>query len=355
MHQPPQPARLFHQRLGGHQKAQAHPRRERLRQRAEIDHPPVPVARFQRRFAGEGDLALVVVLDDQEIVLRGAREDLVAARPGHHHHRGAMRARCQQRQIEPLPRGDPRTFLVDRQRHALRAGHLEDEARIRVARHLAAHALARPRQKLREQVEPLLRAERDQDLLGPRIDAALGQDAGADLLDQHRIVIDRAIRRPPVERGPPQCIARRIAPRVEREQPRIDLPEDERIGIVLPVQRLADMVELRGGDPDARLPIDHGGASDALPFPLPAGGDEQPAARLRLEIAARDQLVVDGGGGVARDAQLLGQRARGQHLLPRRHLARVNRRDQRLTQLALQRLGAVTVDGDGQAVHDLAP
>jgi hypothetical protein len=55
---------------------------------------------------------------------------------------------------------------------------------VRVAGLLEAQPGVGAEQRVGQQVEGLLRADRDQDLLGQREHAALGQHAQADLLDQ---------------------------------------------------------------------------------------------------------------------------------------------------------------------------
>src|SRR3546814_1270269 len=63
----------------------------------------------------------------------------------------------------------------------LGAVQAEDVAHVHIARVFHRQHLARPAQQLGDQVERVLRPQRDQDLVRLRLDAAARQHAGADL------------------------------------------------------------------------------------------------------------------------------------------------------------------------------
>ncbi len=89
-----------------------------------------------------------------------------------------------------------------------------------------------------EEIERVLGAERDQDLLVARHDAAPRQDAAADLLDEQGIIEGPGIVGPGAEPFLAERLARAVAPLGEREQIVVHLPIDEGIGVALPVERL---------------------------------------------------------------------------------------------------------------------
>ena len=91
VHQPAQGAGLGDQRCRADHEAQPHPRRQHLRQRPQIDHPPGAVHGFERTGIGlEPGLALVIILDQQHIVADGAGQQGALARLRHRYHGRAV-------------------------------------------------------------------------------------------------------------------------------------------------------------------------------------------------------------------------------------------------------------------------
>ncbi len=86
-HEPSKGAGLDDQLLGSHHVAEPQPRRKGLGQAAHVDDPVAVVEALQgrRRLAHVVELALVVVLDDHEVRVDGASEQLVAPLERHGH------------------------------------------------------------------------------------------------------------------------------------------------------------------------------------------------------------------------------------------------------------------------------
>ena len=77
----PQPHERRHQRRGNHRKTQAQRRRQRLAERAAVDHPPGAIERGQRRqrMAGPAELRIAVVLQHPGVGAAGPVEQRQAA------------------------------------------------------------------------------------------------------------------------------------------------------------------------------------------------------------------------------------------------------------------------------------
>src|SRR3546814_14637275 len=97
----------------------------------------------------------------------------------------------------------------------------------RSARVFHRQHLARPAQQLGDQVERVLRPQRDQDLVRLRLDAAARQHAGADLLDEAWVVVVEVVLGPGLDRLDAERLARAHAPGRNRKQPGVGLAVDE--------------------------------------------------------------------------------------------------------------------------------
>ncbi len=123
----------------------------------------------------------------------------------------------------------------------VRSQHAENVASVRIARLLDADSRLPVDEQRRNQIERMLRADRHHDLVRAGMDAAPWQDLKLQLLDQCGIIAVDQVACPVVDLGHAQCRARAFAPVVGRKKARIELAEDEGIGLRLPVGRLADV------------------------------------------------------------------------------------------------------------------
>jgi len=115
---------------------------------------------------------------------------------------------------------------------------LENVADIGKPRLLGRYSALFTDQQAGEQIEGVLRAKRDQDLFIGCENAASGQNAAADLLDEQRIIERPGIVGPGAEPFLAERLARAVAPFGEWKEIVVDLAVDEGIGIGLPVERL---------------------------------------------------------------------------------------------------------------------
>jgi hypothetical protein len=99
----------------------------------------------------------------------------------------------------------------------------EDIAGIGVARILDPHHRALIHQERRQEIDRMLGADREQDLLRCHEDAPARQQQGADLLDELRIVVGEAVARPFAHGGEAEGLARAFPPICDGKEGRVDL------------------------------------------------------------------------------------------------------------------------------------
>ena len=317
-----QHAQLLHQRARRDDVAQAQRRRQALRDRADVDDAAALVEALQRRHrrAGVQVLGLVVVFDEHEVVQLGlAQQALPALERQRRRGRALVRGRDEY-VVEHGQRIDDQAAFVDSQLERARLAQREAVARVRVARLFEAEPCARVEQGFGEQVVGVLRADREDDLLLQREDAALGQQAGADLFDQFGHVFGLEVGCPVRQLRAGQAPGAALAEVLGGKELRVVGAVDEGVRVVAPLAGLGQGGPLGQRAQHARRPV--GGAAgmaarlgdrlgrQGVLRPRVAG-DEHAAARPRLQEPFVDQLHVGGGDGVAADAEQRRQLARG--------------------------------------------
>ena len=333
-HRVAQLAQLRDQLARGDDVAQAQRGREAFRHRAHVDDAAGPVEALQRRHrrAGVQVLCLVVVLDDDEVGLLGALEEPLAPLEGERRRGRALVRGRDEGVVERRQRVDDDAVAVDRHRRELRPAQREAVARVRVAGLLEADPGRAVEQRLGEQVERVLRADREQDLVGEREDAARRQQPGPDLLDEIGHVPGLEVRRPVRQLGAREAPDAALAEVVGGEELGVVGSVDERIGLLAPALRLGERRLAAQRAARARAPLRRTAGLArtwlGLRHSRPAGGepgetrdarrhrlqrDEDAAARPRVEEALVDELRIGRGHGVAADAQLRRELARGGH------------------------------------------
>ena len=204
---------------------------------------------------------------------------------------------------------------VDRQRGDVSGPLLEDVPKIRIGRVLNDSMAVFRNQKLRDEIERVLGAERHQYLFRPRRDAAPRQASRADIVDQHRIVAQPEITDHAAEIAHAERLPRAVAPGRQRKQLVIDLPIDKGKRVFAPVQRLPDRPNAGARSDKLVLPVDtadafgvgHGGRlHQAADRRFAADDIARPLARL--DVAGVNQRLIGKHHRVARHAKLPGQR-----------------------------------------------
>ncbi len=248
--------------------------RERLRETADVDHPVAGVEALERRrrIAGVVELALVVVLDDDDVTGLRSREERQATID---RHRDGRRALVAGRHVDGAAAGqrraDDQPAVVDRQRHDASRVHPEDVARVRIAGILDADRRLGRQQQAGQQKRRMLRPGRQQDVVPLCPDAARRQQPGLDLVDQGVAVLVEMIGCPVGHRPLAQRFQRTLAPFREREQLSVELAIDERIRIALPVARLDDVPLLDEGARHSLPPV---GTFDHAACRIPPPGSQ---------------------------------------------------------------------------------
>ena len=243
-HQPAQRAQLADQLRRPDNEAEPQTVRERLRQAAQVEHSLRAVEALQRRCraAREIELALVVVLDDDEVVALGARQQREASRQRHRH---GGRALVAGRDIHIVAarqcRARHHALGVDLQQADMPGAQCKVVARVGVAGVLDADAGGRPDQQFGDQEGRLLRTTGHQDFVPVDPDAARREQAAVDLLDQRFVVAVDVVGRPAAHRTCLERFEHAAAPVAKRKQRRIELAVDEGERLALPVGRLADV------------------------------------------------------------------------------------------------------------------
>ncbi len=239
-HQRAQRACLADERCGRDEIAEAQPRKQRFRKAADIEHAPGGIEGFQRR-RGRGeiaDLEFVVVLDDDEILLRRRLQKPRAPVDRHGRARRRMVARRDEDGIgivgQPIRR---QALAIDVDSGDLCAAEQQRGADIGMARVFTHRAGAPVEDQPRDHPQRILRADGDEHLVRIGMDAAPRQGARADVIDQPHVVGRRKIARHQDEILARQGAAGAIAPGVEIEQRRVHLAIEERVGIAPPVER----------------------------------------------------------------------------------------------------------------------
>ena len=164
----------------------------------------------------------------------------------------------------------------------------------------------------------------------------------AQLVDELRVVAVDHVARPVLDLEHRERGSRAFAPVIGREERRIELPVEERVGVAQPVRPLHDVALARGAQGEARFPLGAAERRDGwlrAPF-VPGGariGDEIAAPFARAQEALVDELPVGQHDGVARDVE------RGRELAARGHAgagdepALLDRRHDHLADLHLER------------------
>ena len=341
-----QHAQLVDQRARRNDVAQPQRGRQALGQRPHIDHTPALVQALER---GHGRalvevLGLVVVLDDHEIALLGAAQQLLAPLQAQRHGGGALVRGRDEQVVQRRQAIDHHAFLVHGHGHPVRAAQRKGVARMRVAGLLEAQALRGVQQRVGQQVEGLLRAHGDQDLFLEREHAAPGQQAQADLLDQVGHVVGLEVRRPVRQLGARQAARAAFPEAFGGKQRGIVHAVDEGVGVLAPLQRLGQRVPVRQRAQHACRPVRCGlpgtcrrqghGAVHTSQARIP--GHEHAAARAGFQKAFIHELLVDRGHGIARHLQQARQLARGRHGRAGRQAAFEDGLDQGQAQAVLQ-------------------
>ena len=150
-------------------------------------------------------------------------------------------ARRHKHQFRSAQRINLDAFLIDRNRTHIVGHQGEDIAHVRIARVFNRHRRMRFDQQTGQQIQRVLRTQRHQYFIAIGKNAAPCQDALADLFHQSRIVFGKSVICPGIQPLPVHGLPRAVAPRGNRKQRRIGLAIDERIGIIMPVWRFADI------------------------------------------------------------------------------------------------------------------
>jgi hypothetical protein len=288
-----------------HDEALAQLGKQALRERADVEHARVAVQRLQcvERPRAVAELAVVVVFDDHGVVAARVVEQraapperqrdpggrLVRRRDGDDAHAGR----------QPL---DDQSLIVDRRGDELRSGGRHREAKGRIAGVLDRDEAARRRDELqREQRERLLRAARDDDVVGVAGHRARERDVLRDRFAQLRNPVRGSVR----ESGaglPPQGIRDEAPPDRVREVAvfRQSEPEAAR-------RQHAGRRE----QPGRRAPrvaepvpaIDRARGPRLFAAALRDLRDDRLRARAWQHVSLRDQQVIGGHRGIPPDAE----------------------------------------------------
>ena len=311
-HDAPDRAGLADDVAVGDYEAEADPRGDGFRQAADVDDPPARIHRPQRRGRSREvvDLRLVVVLQNEEIVLDRGLDQCPAPGKGHGHHGRKLVARSREHQLAAGRDGRrDQAVPVDGHPDQLVPRYPEGVSGAVKSRVLDGDWPVPVRQHHADDAQRVLCAERDEDLLVVRVDAAVAQHPLAQLLDEPRTVALHRVSHPHRHLPAAESLPRALPPGVDGEQVRIELVVDERVGIAHPVQRILDR------DQGRRLELD--GSRRRLPAPCrlvfavlrreghaQIGVDEVPGPVACDQEAELDQPVVGGKDGVSRDIEL---------------------------------------------------
>ena len=188
------------QLLRGHDPSETQSREQYLGEGAEIDDLPRGVRGLERRgrpLAVE-ERAVEPVLHDGKPVARGDVEQATTRRRGHGQPGRIVRTRLAVEKLGRLALEEPLEMLHGepparhRHRQQLGAEGPEDLHGPRVGRLLDGHEVAGVQERARDQIEALLGAVDDQNVLGPRLEAKAQEIAG-EILAQGRVAARRVV------------------------------------------------------------------------------------------------------------------------------------------------------------------
>ena len=363
-------AQLGDQCARGDDVAQAQRGRQAFGDRTHVNHPPDFVQAFER---GHGltlvqVFGLVIVFNHHKVFALGQHQQggapLHAQRVrGRALVRGGDKAVIQARQVV-----HDQALRIHRQRHKLRRAQGKAVARVRVAGLLQADALLRIKQGLGQQVVRVLRAHGDQYFFGQRENAALGQQAQADLLDHLGHVAELEVRGPLRQVRARQAVHAAFTKRLGRKQQRVIGAVNKGVAVLAPLVRLGQgaLLHQRTQNPGAPIGLGAFGAGalgrgyqvragagrragcHALGHIQSAGRRDHKyaATRARLQKTIVHQLGVRGGNSVAAQAQQSRQLTRRGQRRASRQTPVQNGLYHRQTQALLQRQGGFVGQGE---------
>ena len=226
---------------------------------------------------------------------------------------------------------------------------LQQHAHPRITRLLDRYRHGRVHQQFTDQVECLLGAHGDQNLVRGCLYAAPWQNFLANLVDQHRVVDIACFAGPLVYITHAQREPVGFTPFLDRVKRLVELSLDKRVGILLPIRWAREgpfswRATLQPAAPESTLWLRVRGAGLQIdPAFKNLFVDIQAAALPGDQVALIDQLLVGQDHGVASHAELLRQLAgRWQPATDRKSVLE-NCLDQLLANLGLQVQAAVGV------------
>ena len=359
-HQAAQGAGLSNQGRVRDHVAQAQTGGEGLGEAADIDDALVAVEALERgcRVVGVVALALVVVLDDQEVAGLGHVQQLAAALQRQGDGRRRLVAGRDIYQAAVLERFQRlHALVVDGQQLDVIGEGAGDVVHVDVAGVLHREALALLEQQHAADPQRLLGAHRDQDFLRACPDAAAGQQPLVDLLDQQRVVIVEVVHRPAANRRHAHRVAAAFAPVLGGEEFRVQLAIEKGVVVLVPVAGLLDGALLRGLEGQPLIPVEAVGL-DVIEAHRRVGAtlenlgiDEVTAALAGDQKAVFQQLLIGQHHGIARDIQLAGQLATGGQRDITWQMAFENRLGNLLANLELQAFLARGIEVKQRVAH----
>ncbi len=315
---------------GGHDPAEAQPGEQDLGERPDIDDEARDVERLERsgRLRAEEQASVEAVLHDRQPMPRRHLEEPLPRLGAHREPGRVVGARLAVEQLRRLPLEQAVEMLgieaavPHGHRQELRPERAEDLHGARIGRLLDRDEVARIQQGPRDQVEALLRAVDDQDLLGadlePEAQEVTGQELAQRRIATPRVVLqqlpaflaDHAVEDASEGIGGKEPAVGHAARERDRARPGLG-----HLAIPAPPTAVGrDHLGALGEkwspvESRRRGPCDAGARGDAI-------GDERPLAYVRPGPAARHQLVVGQGDCRAIDPQLTGQLAARGELHP---------------------------------------
>ena len=150
-----------------------------------------------------------------------------------------------------------KTTIVNWQLSNMRCPLTQDIAQIGICRAFDDNAFLPINNQLCDQIKGVLGSQCHQNLLWTGFDSATRQAARANVIDQHWIVIHAKITNHGAKISHAECLSGAIAPFRHWKQFIIDLPIDEWIGILTPIQRLLHRVNIGAGLNQLAIPVNH--------------------------------------------------------------------------------------------------
>ncbi len=326
--------------------------REKIRQRADIDDIRASRARRDRQhgLARVVEFVIVVVFDDREAVRERERGEPFATALRHHRRRRKLVMRRQEHRAhffareQRFERIDVEPVAIERQRHEPRAGESQHAPRGRIAERFDRHDIARRDQRACDEIDALLDAARDHQVVGCRDQPARARE--------HRGELDAQAH-----------VAARIGRRQQRAAAMLDrAPERAR-------------ERTRGKEPHVRRAVRHhqhagreraarrarmkqrrervsrliGECRRRVREPWRGFGDERAAADARVDEALGRKLVVTRDDRVAVDFERFGELARAWQRLAGLQAPAADVVRDRARELQEQRLLAAGIEADGKS------